>query len=171
MQAIIIGAQNKLPILQTPTQLIKIENKPIIQHTINKLENIITEAIIITTEETEKEIKQLKKENKKISTIKLKKGQSTSNLLKNLKKRLDKKYLVINGSTIYPEKEIASHLMFFNCILKPKDKDHAAYILDHDIFVKNPIKGESIEDWIQRSLHTVTIENKLRFFCYVLGLL
>ncbi|MBI4448308.1 hypothetical protein HY643_04975 [Candidatus Woesearchaeota archaeon] len=161
MQGVIINSKTRLGVLTKPTELIKIANKPLIEHLLDSLDGIISSALIITTKETEEEIK---KKLQKYTTIKIsyacqKQDQPTPSLLNHLQKKLEEKFFLINSSTFYKKEEITSTLEFENCMLTDTfPSTTPILLLNKKIFNTQPKKGSELIDWINDTRFTTKLK-------------
>jgi len=128
MQAVILAAGRGVRLrpltLNTPKPLVKINNKPILEYTLNALPNQIDEVILVIGYLSD----QIKKQfghhfnNKKISYVKQKEPKGTFHALRQAKPFLKKEFLVLYADDIYSQKDLNKLLLYKQAILVRKIK-------------------------------------------------
>ena len=114
MQAVIFSAGKSTrtyPMTLTkPKPLLKVLDKTIIEHTLNTLNNLIDEAVIIVGYKKEMIMKKIgtKYKNIKITYIIQKKQNGNGAALFLAKDYLKKKFLVMNSDDLFSKKDIAT---------------------------------------------------------------
>ncbi len=129
MQAIIMAAGESTrthPLtIEKPKPLLKICNKPILKHTLEQLQGIVKEAIIIVgfkSDLIKKEVGQ-KYGSIKIKYIEQKQAEGTGKAIVLAKDLLKDKFLVVNGDDLFSRKDIKGCLKHDFCILVKEVED------------------------------------------------
>ncbi len=129
IQAVILAAGKSTrthPLTATkPKPLLKIANKTIIEHTLEQLENIIDEAIIVIGFKGEKIKERLGNNfrNIRIIYVEQKEQNGSGGALLAAERLIKKRFLVINGDDIYSGKDIEKCIDHKYCVLVKEIED------------------------------------------------
>ena len=129
MQAIILAAgkgTRTYPLTLTrPKPLLKVMNKTIIEHTLEQLQGLVTEAIIVIGYKGEMIKKEIGKkfDSIKITYVEQKEQLGPGHALIQCKDLIDNKFIVMNGDDFYSKKDLKRCLSHHYCVLAQKVPD------------------------------------------------
>lgn len=148
----------------TPKAMIKLNDKPIVQHTVENLPEEIDEIIFVVNYKKEQIIEYFGESfnGKKITYIEqevLDGSGGAINLCKNL---IDSKFLVLMGDNIYTKKDIKKCLLHKNCMLVIKENGPIAggnVLIDEENRLKSVKEGlHNGEVLINTALYVISPE-------------
>ena len=146
MQAIILsagkGTRTHPLTLTRPKPLLTIMNKTILEHNLEQLQGIITEAIIVIGYKSEMIKKKIGNQfgNIKITYVEQKEQLGPGHALIQCKDLIDNRFMVINGDDFYSSADIKNCLKHHYCVLAKKVPDPEHF----GIFVLKNNKVEKI---------------------------
>ncbi|MBI4182322.1 MAG: NTP transferase domain-containing protein [Candidatus Aenigmarchaeota archaeon] len=114
MQAVILaaGKGTRMAPLETPKPLLKVAGKPFLQHTLERLEGLATEAVIVVGhgQELVRAFLESQRFRLKITVVEQAVPKGTWDALQAARPHLRERFLVMNGDDLYPRADIAACL-------------------------------------------------------------